>query len=108
MFNILTANTKMRLVCRLPQRSSPVVNSWLFYWDLVVRTPTICSSHIFSGDASYEIVIEHIFDSCDCCAMTGQLVPDGHWIVRLAETQNVTCIKGQLYLVDQFKNLGNY
>jgi hypothetical protein len=77
------------------------------------------------GRSSFEIVVKPVFDSCDCCIVQGQLVPDGHWILSSGSPgspgsqgsfgslgslgssglKNVTCIKGQLYKLEEINEL---
>ncbi len=86
------------------------------------------------GRSSFEIVVKPVFDSCDCCVVQGQLVPDGQWILSSGSLgspgslgslgslgpqgslgsqghqgssgfKNVTCIKGQLYKLEEINEL---
>ena len=68
------------------------------------------------GRSSFEIVVKPVFDSCDCCVVQGQLIPDGQWILSSGSLgslgpqgssglKNVTCIKGQLYKLEEINEL---
>jgi hypothetical protein len=60
------------------------------------------------GHEGLEVTVTTVFDSCDCCVVQGQLVPDGHWVRHAQPSKNATCIKGRLYQVNEIDDRGNF